>query len=103
MWLSDSSFTCSKASRAPARIGRALASHGLGRLRIDFTGLGDSEGSFGGAGLSGDLADLRSAAAWLSERGTPARILVCLLYESRAHATGRKLVCRLRRVKKSYE
>src|ERR1700742_3647741 len=47
-------FTCGKQSLAATRIGRALTEHGIATLRFDFTGLGESEGSFGSAGFSSD-------------------------------------------------
>ncbi|MCK6431136.1 MAG: osmotically inducible protein C, partial [Burkholderiaceae bacterium] len=39
-------FTCSKDSRAPTYIARALSEQGIALLRFDFTGLGGSEGEF---------------------------------------------------------
>jgi putative redox protein len=36
-------FTCTKESLAAVRIGRALAGQGIGVLRFDFTGLGQTE------------------------------------------------------------
>ncbi|MDI6625923.1 MAG: osmotically inducible protein C, partial [Brevundimonas sp.] len=54
-------FTCDKTSLAATRVSRALADHGIGVLRFDFTGLGESEGEFG-KGLSGDVQDVVCAA-----------------------------------------
>ena len=42
-------FTCGKDSHAASRISRALAARGIGVLRFDFTGLGESEGEFADA------------------------------------------------------
>ena len=39
-------FTCGRKNLAAVRISRSLATQGIGVLRFDFTGLGDSEGSF---------------------------------------------------------
>ena len=39
-------FTCTKNIKAAVNISRALAEHGIGVLRFDFTGLGESEGDF---------------------------------------------------------
>ncbi|UYV14090.1 MAG: alpha/beta hydrolase [Phycisphaera sp.] len=69
-------FTCSKDSIAAARIGRALAFRGIGVLRIDFTGLGDSGGEFGESTFSGNLGDLRAACAWLRENRGPPGLLI---------------------------
>ena len=48
-------FTCGKNNLAAVRIARELASVGIGVLRFDFTGLGDSEGSFADASFSLNL------------------------------------------------
>jgi len=68
-------FTCSKASLAAVRVSRALAARGIGVLRFDFTGLGDSEGEFGG-GLSSDAADVVDAVRALGQRGMNVRLLI---------------------------
>lgn len=51
-------FTCSKDVFAAARISRALAEHGIGVLRFDFTGLGGSEGDFANTNFSSNVEDL---------------------------------------------
>jgi alpha/beta superfamily hydrolase len=55
-------FTCGKDNLAAGRIAHALADHGIGVLRFDFTGIGASEGEFGNAGFSANVADLVAAA-----------------------------------------
>jgi len=55
-------FTCSKESLAAVRIGRALAGQGIGVLRFDFTGLGQSGGDFADSTFSGSVKDLLAAA-----------------------------------------
>ena len=69
-------FTCAKSSLAAVRISRALAALGVATLRFDFTGLGDSQGEFGRAGFSGDVADVAAAAAAMTEAGYPPALLV---------------------------
>ena len=69
-------FTCSKDTRASVRIGRALAARGIGVLRFDFTGLGESEGEFGGEGFSGDVQDLIAAARAMAAAGKPPSLLI---------------------------
>jgi hypothetical protein len=67
-------FTCDKTSLAATRLSRALAGRGIGVLRFDFTGLGESEGEFG-EGLSGDIQDVVFAARAMADQGmtpTPA-------------------------------
>src|SRR5680860_259889 len=62
-------FTCGKDSIAAARIARALTARGFAVLRFDVTGLGESEGTFGEATFSMDVADLSAAADFLRARG----------------------------------
>lgn len=65
-------FSCSKDISAARVISRELARHGIGVLRFDFTGLGDSEGAFSDTNFSTNLEDLEAAAHWLSgEYGGP--------------------------------
>ncbi|WP_411288465.1 alpha/beta fold hydrolase, partial [Phenylobacterium sp.] len=62
-------------SLAAIRLSRALADLGVGVLRFDFTGLGESEGAFG-KGLSGDIQDVICAARAMSDQGMPPQLLV---------------------------
>lgn len=68
-------FTCDKSSLAATRVSRALADHGIGVLRFDFTGLGESEGQFG-KGLSGDVQDVVCAARAMEATGRTPRLLI---------------------------
>ena len=68
-------FTCDKTSLAATRVSRALADHGVGVLRFDFTGLGESEGAFG-QGLSGDVQDVVCAARAMEATGRTPRLLI---------------------------
>ena len=69
-------FTCGKDSHAASRISRALASRGIGVLRFDFTGLGESDGEVADATFSSDVADLVRAADLLREQGRAPGLLV---------------------------
>jgi putative redox protein len=69
-------FSCSKDLKAARWIGRALAEQGIGVLRFDFTGLGESAGDFAETNFSSNLEDLVAAADFLRERYGPPRILV---------------------------
>jgi putative redox protein len=69
-------FTCGKDHLAAVRISRRLAELGIATLRLDFTGLGDSEGEFGTAGFSDHVADLVAAAAFLDARREAPALLV---------------------------
>ena len=51
-------FTCSKQSFGALRVAKGLAERGIGVLRFDFTGLGESDGDFTGSGFSSNVADL---------------------------------------------
>ncbi|MBU4040533.1 MAG: alpha/beta hydrolase [Alphaproteobacteria bacterium] len=68
-------FTCDKTSLAATRVSRALAVQGVGVLRFDFTGLGESEGAFG-HGLSGDVRDVVRAAEAMAASGRAPRLLI---------------------------
>jgi putative redox protein len=68
-------FTCDKTSKAAVHISRALADLGVGVLSFDFTGLGASEGEFGG-GFSADVEDLLCAARHMADRGRAPSLLI---------------------------
>jgi putative redox protein len=69
-------FTCTKDSRAAAYISRSLAELGIGVLRFDFTGLGDSEGEFASSGLSVNIHDLVAAAQYLADNFAAPALLI---------------------------
>jgi putative redox protein len=58
------------------RLCRALTDHGIGVLRFDFTGLGDSEGEFADHSFSSSVEDLVAAADWLREHHRAPRLLL---------------------------
>ncbi|MGI9039405.1 MAG: bifunctional alpha/beta hydrolase/OsmC family protein [Gemmatimonadota bacterium] len=69
-------FTCSKDSKAAVNIGRALTDAGLGVLRFDFTGLGESEGDFAETSFSSNVDDLVAAAEFMKEHAGAPGILI---------------------------
>ncbi|MEM7572404.1 MAG: bifunctional alpha/beta hydrolase/OsmC family protein [Bacteroidota bacterium] len=69
-------FTCSSSLLAVRQISRALNMEGIGVLRFDFTGLGGSEGDFSTTNFTTNIADLLSAADWLSENYQAPSLLV---------------------------
>ncbi len=69
-------FTCGKDIAAASRIARALAKHGIGVLRFDFTGLGNSDGDFGNTSFSSNIEDLLSAAEFLEQHYQAPRIII---------------------------
>lgn len=69
-------FTLGKDCPAAARICKQLASDGIAMLRFDNLGLGDSDGDWGDGSFTVKVADTRRALAFLTERGTPADLIV---------------------------
>jgi putative redox protein len=69
-------FTCDKTAKAAVHISRALAAKGVGVLRFDFTGLGDSEGEFAATGFSSNVEDLIFAARHMAAHGRAPSLLI---------------------------
>jgi alpha-beta hydrolase superfamily lysophospholipase len=69
-------FTLSKDSPAASRICKQLATEGIGMLRFDNLGLGDSEGDWGDGSFSHKVADTARAAQFMEESGREVRLLV---------------------------
>lgn len=69
-------FTCGKDNRAAVRIARLLAREGIGVLRFDFAGLGESEGDFADSRFSFDVHDLQAAARALADDGKAPSLLI---------------------------
>ena len=69
-------FTCSKDVIAAHAISKALASAGIGVLRFDFTGLGNSQGDFSNTNFSSNVDDLRSACDHLGEKYRMPELLI---------------------------
>ena len=69
-------FTLGKDSPAAARICKQLASEGIGMLRFDNLGLGDSEGDWGDGSFTHKVADTVRAARFMADRGLPVHLLV---------------------------
>jgi alpha-beta hydrolase superfamily lysophospholipase len=66
-------FTCGKNFPAAERVATRLAGHGIGVLRFDFGGIGESEGRFA---FSSSVDDLVAAAQFLRSRHGGAQLLV---------------------------
>lgn len=69
-------FTLGKDSPAASRICKQLAREGVGMLRFDNVGLGDSEGDWGDGSFSHKVADTAQAARFLTGSGHEVRLLV---------------------------
>jgi putative redox protein len=69
-------FTCSKDLKAVQHITLALAQKGFGVLRFDFTGLGQSDGSFSDTTFTTNLNDISAAAQFLEEHYAAPSLLI---------------------------
>ena len=69
-------FTLGKDSPAASRICKQLAREGIGMLRFDNIGLGDSEGDWGDGSFSHKVDDTAQAARFMMDSGRPVRLLV---------------------------
>src|SRR5258705_11855636 len=69
-------FTLGKDSPAASRLCKRLASEGIGMLRFDNLGLGDSEGDWGDGSFSHKVADTVRAVAFMTGSGREVRLLV---------------------------
>ena len=61
-------FTCGKDVIAASRISRELCRHGIGVLRFDFTGLGNSQGDFANTNFSSNVEDIIHASESLGQQ-----------------------------------
>src|SRR3954462_12093537 len=69
-------FTLGKDSPAASRICKQLASEGIGMLRFDNLGLGDSEGDWGDGSFSHKVGDTVEAVRFMEQSGRRVRLLV---------------------------
>jgi alpha/beta superfamily hydrolase len=69
-------FTLGKDSAAASRICKQLANEGIGMLRFDNIGLGDSEGDWGDGSFSNKVADTVRAVEFMNGSGREVRLLV---------------------------
>lgn len=69
-------FTCGKDNLAAVRIARTLAGQGIGVLRFDFAGIGESEGPFHETSFASNIGDIVAASSAMAERGWPVSLLI---------------------------
>lgn len=69
-------FTCLKESHGAVKISRALAARGIGMLRFDVTGVGQSEGVIEQTNFTTRVQDLVGACAAMAGQGLPPALLV---------------------------
>ncbi len=60
-------FTCGKDFFPAVRVSKALAALGIATLRVDFSGIGKSDGSFASTSFLTNLDNLHTASEWLDE------------------------------------
>src|SRR3954471_8833631 len=68
-------FTLGKDSPAAARISKQLAEDGIGMLRFDALGLGDSEGDWGDGSFSHNVGDTAEAVRFMEGTGRGVQLL----------------------------
>lgn len=69
-------FTGNKNLTATRHISRALTLDGIGVLRFDFTGLGESEGDFADTNFTSNVEDLMAAAQFLTDNYEAPKIMI---------------------------
>jgi len=69
-------FTCTKSLKAAINIAAALNREKIAVLRFDFTGLGQSEGTFADTNFSTNVADLILASEYLAKEFQPPQIII---------------------------
>jgi putative redox protein len=69
-------FTGSKNLNASRHIARSLTLNGIAVLRFDFTGLGQSEGSFSDTNFTTNVNDIKAAAKFLEDNYAAPKIIV---------------------------
>ena len=69
-------FTLGKDCPAASRMCKQLAAEGIGMLRFDNLGLGQSDGDWGDGSFSHKVADTARAVRFMNDSGRPVRLLV---------------------------
>jgi uncharacterized OsmC-like protein/esterase/lipase len=69
-------FTCSKETIAATIISKTLTQAGIGVLRFDFTGLGNSQGDFSNTNFSSNVDDLLHAYSYIADKYTAPQLLI---------------------------
>lgn len=69
-------FTCTKDFKSAYYTSRALTRQGIAVVRLDFTGLGESEGDFSDTSFSSNVDDLVATARYMTDRLAAPQLLI---------------------------
>ena len=69
-------FTCGKNLKPIVNINKSLVDHGIGVLRFDFTGIGESRGDFAETTFTSNVEDLVDASEFLAGEYESPRLLI---------------------------
>lgn len=69
-------FTCSKNLKSFHVISDVLSRHGIGVMRFDFTGIGDSDGNFAATRFDTDVADIVAVAEYMSANYAAPQLII---------------------------
>lgn len=69
-------FTCNKNINAVRSISRSLTNNQVAVMRIDFTGLGESEGEFADSNFTSNISDILAASDYLKENHKSPELLI---------------------------
>ncbi|MDT8403185.1 alpha/beta hydrolase family protein [Sulfuriflexus sp.] len=88
-------FTCSRNLKSFHVICEELAKQGIGVLRFDFTGIGDSDGDFAQTNFASDVEDIIAVADYMAANYAPVKLLIGHSMGGTAilHAAGRIPSC----------
>ncbi len=69
-------FTCGKDNMAASRVSRGMVAQGFAVMRLDFTGIGASDGEFADSNFSSNVQDLKHCSDYLREHYQAPSILI---------------------------
>ncbi len=90
-------FGCTKNLKTIGNLDRVLTDAGIGVLRFDFTGLGDSEGDFADTNFTSNVSDVAAAARFLEDNYEAPRPADRAFARRRRRHAGRQVRSRARR------
>jgi putative redox protein len=91
-------FTCTKDFKSAYFISRTLTQQGIAVVRLDFTGLGESEGDFSDTNFSSNVDDLVATARYMSDQLAAPQLLVGHSFGGAAALQAARLISGIRAV-----